>query len=160
MQDTSQIIYWGIGFEGKIGVFAKNTLALLSLSQVKAKIHFGSCVQVGKCEPEPVATLSSGSWGSGRELIWSGHFGGTDRWRMLGYGKGVQEEVPLWNNRCGVIMVKYLFKSTEDPAGQALDETNAFGTSDKFVCLIYFWPMFFSFEADSVCHWCSKSEVW
>lgn len=64
----------------KIGVFAKNTLALLSLSRVKADIfHFGACVQVGKCEPEPVATLSSGSWGSGRELIWSGHFGGTDR---------------------------------------------------------------------------------
>lgn len=137
MADTSQIILrnW---ISRKIGVFPKNTLALLSLSRVKAKIHFGSCVQVGKCEPEPVATLSSGSWGSGRELIWSGHFGGTDRWRMLGYGKGVQEEVPLWNDRCGVIMVKYLFKSTEDPAGQALDETNAFGLRTP----LYFWSIF------------------
>ncbi|CAJ1416794.1 unnamed protein product [Effrenium voratum] len=27
---------------------------------------------VGKCEPAPTSTLSSGSWGSGRELMWSG----------------------------------------------------------------------------------------
>ncbi|CAE7233870.1 unnamed protein product, partial [Symbiodinium sp. KB8] len=27
---------------------------------------------VGMCEPAPISTLSSGSWGSGRELIWTG----------------------------------------------------------------------------------------
>ncbi len=85
---------WQIILRNLINWVFAQTRALLSLSQVQAKIHFGSFVQVGKCEPEPVATLSSGSWGSGRELIWSGHFGGTNRWRMVGGGKGVQEEVP------------------------------------------------------------------
>ncbi|CAK9110165.1 Cilia- and flagella-associated protein 36 (Coiled-coil domain-containing protein 104) [Durusdinium trenchii] len=36
---------------------------------------------VGKCEPPPTVTVSSGSWGSGRELIWSGLY-------LCGLGEG------------------------------------------------------------------------
>jgi len=43
-------------------------------TQLHSSVVGITCLEsgVGKCEPEPVATLSSGSWGSGRELIWSG----------------------------------------------------------------------------------------
>ena len=43
-------------------------------SQLRSSGHPWNGTQVGMCEPPPVSTLSSGSWGSGRELIWTGGF--------------------------------------------------------------------------------------
>eukprot|EP00913_Durusdinium_trenchii_P026536 g24896.t1 len=52
----------------------EDTTCACDSTQLHGSVAGITCLEsgVGKCEPPPTVTVSSGSWGSGRELIWSG----------------------------------------------------------------------------------------
>lgn len=142
-------LFWGIGFQEKLESLPKTPLLYFPFPELKQRF---SLVHVFRWEsvslnPLPrflralgvldvnsfgadtlVALTGEECWDMGRVCRKNCHYGTIDAgwswWNICLISWRSCRASPRWN-KC-------------------------FWTSDKFLCLIYFWPMFFSFEADSV----------